>query len=74
MPSGVNLNGFAGVIIRNKGVLGVKGDTVFDFNMFNPTIYGPALMDSEPRGGTEAASQAGREEVKSEASTPISTR
>jgi hypothetical protein len=41
-PNAVNLNGFSNVVIRNKGILGVRGDTLLDFNAFAPTVYGPA--------------------------------
>ena len=40
LPDAVNLNSFSNVVIRNKGVLGVKGDTTLDFNTFRPTVYG----------------------------------
>ncbi len=43
MPSAVNLNAFSSVVITNKGILGVRGDTTLDFNTFNPMVYGPAL-------------------------------
>jgi hypothetical protein len=40
-PNAVNLNSFSNVVIRNKGVLGVRGDTTLDFTTFAPTSYGP---------------------------------
>ena len=42
-PNAVNLNHFANVDIRNKGILGVNGDTTLDFNTFMPTLHGPSL-------------------------------
>ncbi len=45
MPGGadaVNLNAISSVVIRNKGVLGVRSDTTLDFNTFAPTTYGAA--------------------------------
>ena len=42
LPNGVNLNGFASVIIRNKGVLGVSGGTTLDFSTFTPVLSGAA--------------------------------
>ncbi len=45
MPGGadaVNLNAFSNVVIRNKGVLGVRSDTTLDFAMFAPTTAGAA--------------------------------
>ena len=35
MPPGVNLSDYSHVIVRNKGVLGVRGDTILDFTTFN---------------------------------------
>ena len=40
MPDGVNLHSFSNVIIRNYGVLGIKGDTTVNFGTFAPTVYG----------------------------------
>ena len=41
-PNAVNLNAISNVVIKNKGILGVRGDTTLDLNTFNPTIYGAA--------------------------------
>ena len=41
-PNAVNLNNITNVLIRNKGILGVRGDTTLDFTTFAPTTYGPA--------------------------------
>ena len=41
MPSAVNLNSFSNVVIQNKGILGVRGDTTLDFSKGNLTTYGP---------------------------------
>ncbi len=40
MPSDVDLHSFSNVLIRNKGVLGIKGDTTVNFGTFAPTVYG----------------------------------
>ena len=43
IPSGTpSLNSFSNVVIRNKGILGVKSDTTLDFSTFQPTTYGSA--------------------------------
>ncbi len=41
LTNAVNLNSFSNVVIRNKGSLGVNGDTTLDFNTLNLTVYGP---------------------------------
>ena len=41
MPAGVNLNTFSNIVVRNKGVLGIRSDTAFDFGRGNLTTYGP---------------------------------
>jgi hypothetical protein len=42
MPNGVNLNSFSNVVLNRKGLLGVKGDTILDFNTFNLVTNGPS--------------------------------
>jgi hypothetical protein len=42
ISNAVNLNSFSNVVIHHKGILGIKGDAVIDFNTFNPATYGSA--------------------------------
>ncbi len=44
MPADVNLNGFSNVVIRNNGVLGIKGDTTVNFGTFAPTVTNKSFI------------------------------
>jgi hypothetical protein len=42
LTNNANLNAFSNVVIRRKGVLGVRSDTMLDLASFAPTVFGPA--------------------------------